>query len=79
MSNEYNNQDYRGLASSQVEKRDSQAYWTVKIQWPVISKSQEYKSLVSTGAQCTLTALSYKGVSTPGMQGMSLALGKPSA
>lgn len=77
--NEYNNQVYRGPASSQVEERDSQVYWTVKIQWPVILKSQEYKSLVRTGAQCTLMALSYKGVSTPVVQGMNLALGKPCA
>ncbi|GAB0207786.1 hypothetical protein GRJ2_003244300 [Grus japonensis] len=62
VSSDYDEQDQRGPASSQVEERDNRVYWTVWIRWPGTSDPQEYKALVDTGAQCTLMPLSYEGV-----------------
>ncbi|GAB0209477.1 hypothetical protein GRJ2_003413400 [Grus japonensis] len=61
VSKEYEDQDYRGPASSQVEERDNWVYWTVWIRWPGTSDPQEYKALVDTGAQCTLMPSSHEG------------------
>ncbi|XP_054679271.1 uncharacterized protein LOC129205587 [Grus americana] len=41
--------------------RDNQVYWTVWIRWPGTSDPQEYKALVDTAAQCTLTPSSHEG------------------
>ncbi|GAB0202691.1 hypothetical protein GRJ2_002734700 [Grus japonensis] len=62
VSSDYDEQDERGPASSQVEERDNRVYWTVWIQWPGTLDPQEYKALVDTGAQCTLMPSSYEGV-----------------
>jgi len=43
-----------------VEERDNHVYWTVCIQWPGTSNSQEYKAVVDTGAQCTLMSSEFK-------------------
>ncbi|KAK4811151.1 hypothetical protein QYF61_019782 [Mycteria americana] len=51
----------RGPASSHVEERDNQVYWTVWIRWPGTSDPQEYKALVDAGAQCPLMPSSYTG------------------
>ncbi|KAK4807210.1 hypothetical protein QYF61_024330 [Mycteria americana] len=61
VGNEYYDQDKGGPASSQVEERDNQVYWTVWIRWPGTSDPQEYKALVDTSAQCTLLPSSYIG------------------
>ena len=42
-------------------ERDNSVYWTVWIQWPGTSESQEYNEVVDTGAWCTLIPSSYKG------------------
>jgi len=44
-----------------VEERDNRVYWTVWIRWPGTSDPQEYKTLVDTGAQCTLMPSYFKG------------------
>ncbi|GAB0202683.1 hypothetical protein GRJ2_002733900 [Grus japonensis] len=62
VSSDYDEQDERGPASSQVEERDNWVYWAVWIQWPGTLDPQEYKALVDTGAQCTLMPSSYEGV-----------------
>jgi len=60
MSNKYQDQDYRGPASSQAEERNKQVYWTVWIQWSGTSDPQEHKALVDTSSQGTLISSSYK-------------------
>ncbi|GAB0206302.1 hypothetical protein GRJ2_003095800 [Grus japonensis] len=62
VSSEYDEQDERGPASSQVEERDNRVYWTVWIRWPGTSDPQAYKALVDTGAQCTLMPSSHEKV-----------------
>ncbi|TRZ17923.1 hypothetical protein HGM15179_009193 [Zosterops borbonicus] len=54
LSNDHHDQNYRGPASSHLEERENQIYWTVCIQWPGISDLQGYKALVCTGTDCTL-------------------------
>ena len=44
-----------------MEERDNRVYWTMWIRWPGTSDPQEYKSLVDTGAQCTLMPSDFKG------------------
>ncbi|GAB0206840.1 hypothetical protein GRJ2_003149600 [Grus japonensis] len=71
VSSEYDEQDYRGPASSQVEERDNRVYWTVWIRWPGTSDPQEYKALVDTGAQCTLLPSNYEGVEPISISGVT--------
>ncbi|GAB0208494.1 hypothetical protein GRJ2_003315100 [Grus japonensis] len=71
MRSDYDEQDYRGPASSQVEERDNRVYWTVWIRWPGTSDPQEYKALVDTGAQCTLMPSNYEGVEPISISGVT--------
>ena len=60
-----------------MEERDNQAYWTVWIRWPGTSDPQEYKALVDTGAECTLTPSNQIGaepISIAGVTGRSQEL-----
>ncbi|GAB0197946.1 hypothetical protein GRJ2_002260000 [Grus japonensis] len=71
VSNEYDEQDQRGPASSQVEERDNRVYWTVWIRWPGTSDPQEYKALVDTDAQCTLMPSSHEGAEPISISGVT--------
>ncbi|GAB0208355.1 hypothetical protein GRJ2_003301200 [Grus japonensis] len=71
VSSDYDEQDERGPASSQVEERDNRVYWTVWIRWPGTSDPQEYKALVDTGAQCTLMPSNYEGVELISISGVT--------
>jgi len=54
-----------------VEKRDNHFYWTVWIRRPGTSEFQEYKALVDTSTQCTLTPSSYKGAEPTCISGVT--------
>ncbi|GAB0177705.1 hypothetical protein GRJ2_000235800 [Grus japonensis] len=51
--------------------RDNQVYWTVWIRWPGTSDPQEYKALVGTAAQCTLTPSSHEGAEPTCISGVT--------
>lgn len=71
-SNEDSDQEKKGPAFGQAEKKDNQVYWTMWVQRHGTSDPEEYKDLVDTGARCTLTPSVYKGsesICTSGVTG----------